>query len=451
MYACLNGRLRRTASGVLFLGVLLAKPCLAGGLAPIIVVPPLSQTVSYHGNATFSVVASSLTTMDYQWLKDSVSIAGATASSYTVTNAHATDAGVYAVKVTNAGGTVTSSGATLTVLGPPEITNQPSSQVVVQGQNASFSVGAVGTGTLHYRWSLDSAQLGPDNSTLTISNAGTNNAGNYVVVVNNSYGSVTSAVATLTVEVPAGITTQPQNQTAVQGQTASFSVAASGTAPLSYQWNFNGSGVPVGTNGTLALTNATLVLANVQSNQAGNYTVVVTNPWGSVTSAVATLTVNVSPTVTTQPQSQVVTQGQNVTFSVVATGTAPFHYKWYLNGSQLGPDNSTLTINNVGANNSGNYAVVVNNSWGSVTSSVAALTFSNPIVTLSVPASEGMSVSGFTFQLTLPAGGTYVIQASTDLQAWTPIITNVASTSIVVYTDTAAAAYRYRFYRAVLR
>jgi hypothetical protein len=170
-----------------------------------------------------------------------------------------------------------------------------------------------------------------------------------------------------------------------------------------------------------------------------------------VTSAVATLTVNVSPTVTTQPQSQVVTQGQNVTFSVVATGTAPFHYKWYLNGSQLGPDNSTLTINNVGANNSGNYAVVVNNSWGSVTSSVAALTFSNPIVTLSVPASEGMSVSGFTFQLTLPAGGTYVIQASTDLQAWTPIITNVASTSIVVYTDTAAAAYRYRFYRAVLR
>src|SRR5260370_16737962 len=204
MYACLNGGVGRTGGGVVFLGVLRARRCLGGGIGIIIVVPPLSQTVSYHGSATFSVVASSLTTMDYQWLKDSVDIAGATGSSYTVTNAHATDAGVYAVKVTNAGGTVTSSGATLTVLGPPEITNQPSSQVVLQDQNASFSVGAVGTGTLHYRWSLNGSQLGPDNSTLTISNAGTNNAGNYAVVVNNSYGSVTSVVARVPVQVPAG-------------------------------------------------------------------------------------------------------------------------------------------------------------------------------------------------------------------------------------------------------
>src|SRR5439155_955559 len=103
------------------------------------------------------------------------------------------------------------------------------------------------------------------------------------------------------------------------GQTASFSVLASGDTPLSYQWNFNGTALSGATNATLGLT-------NVQTNQAGNYTVLVANNWGSVTSAVATLTVYVPPAIATQPQSLTVTQAQTASFSVVASGTATLSY-----------------------------------------------------------------------------------------------------------------------------
>src|SRR4029077_6841887 len=105
------------------------------------------------------------------------------------------------------------------------------------------------------------------------------------------------------VRVPAQIAAQPVNQAVVLGQNASFSVAAFGDAPLSYQWNFNGTDLSGETGSALALT-------NVQTNQAGNYTVLVANDYGSVTSRVATLTVSFPPTITSQPQSLVVTQAQ---------------------------------------------------------------------------------------------------------------------------------------------
>ena len=105
----------------------------------------------------------------------------------------------------------------------------------------------------------------------------------------NGAGAVTSAVATLTVLVPPAIVAQPQSQTVTQGGTAAFSLTATGTAPLSYQWRFNGTNL---SGGTLSY----YTLGNVRTNKSGNYTVTVTNGAGMVTSAVATLTVLV-PTV----------------------------------------------------------------------------------------------------------------------------------------------------------
>jgi len=129
---------------------------------------------------------------------------------------------------------------------------------------------------------------GARNLTLTLSGIGTNKAGNYTVAVNNSYGSMTSAVAVLTVYVPPAIMTQPLSQTVTQGQDATFLVAANGTAPFSYQWQFCGTDVA-------GATNATLVVTNAQLGQAGNYGVTVTNPWGAAVSASALLTVVVPP------------------------------------------------------------------------------------------------------------------------------------------------------------
>jgi hypothetical protein len=84
------------------------------------------------------------------------------------------------------------------------------------------------------------------------------------------------------------INSQPTNQMVMVGGTAAFSVVASGTPPLSYQWNFNGTNL-------VGATNTTLILTNVQLSQAANYTIIITNTWGSVTSSVATLTVAPSP------------------------------------------------------------------------------------------------------------------------------------------------------------
>ena len=114
------------------------------------------------------------------------------------------------------------------------------------------------------------------------------------------------------------ITTQPQSQTMAVGVTSSFTVAASGTAPLSYQWQFNGAPVSSATNSLLTLERQPL---------AGNYTVIVTNPLTSVTSSVAVLTVVVPPAIVTQPVGQNVVAGTNAGFSVTASGTAPRGYR----------------------------------------------------------------------------------------------------------------------------
>jgi uncharacterized protein YjbI with pentapeptide repeats len=439
------GRLQYFAGCLLLTGLFLARPCAALGPPPVITVQPSSQTVLYQGTATFSVTATSGTGMSYQWLKNSANISGATSSSYTIVNAQTTDAGTYSVTIVNGGGSTTSDPATLTVDLPPTITTQPLSQTVTAGQNVTFSVAASSTTSLGYQWYFNGTALpGATSSTLSLGNVQTNNAGNYTVVVSNVAGSVTSGAATLTVNVPPGITTQPLSKTVTVGQNVIFSVAAGGTAPLSYQWSFNGAALS-------GATSSALTLSNVQTSIAGSYSVVVANVAGSATSAVATLTVYVPPGITSQPQSQTTIQGQNASFSVTASGTAPLSYQWNFNGAALsGATSSELTLSNVQTRIAGNYSVVVTNIAGSITSAAATLIVTNPVVALSFPVGAAMASDGFTFQLSVPVGSTYVILASTDLQAWTPIATNVAATATVVFTDSAAASHPNRFYQAIV-
>jgi hypothetical protein len=380
-----KGWVRYIAIIAVFAGFLLSQKCLASGPPPVITVQPQSQNVPLLGIVTFSVTASSGTTMSYQWYFDGNPISGATSRTYTILTLLGSDAGVYCVKVSNAGGSVTSSNAYLNVTPPPGIATQPQNQTVTQGQSASFSVAASGTGPFTYQWYFNGSSMGNAGSsaTLNLSNVGTANAGSYYVVVSNSGGSTTSSTASLTVNVPVSITSQPQSQAVTQGQNASFSVAASGTFPLSYQWYRNGSAIS-GAN------SSSLTVSGAQTNQAGSYTVAVSNPAGSATSQAAALTVYVPAGITTQPQSQVVTQGQNVSFSIVASGTAPLTYYWYFNGTYLGSadNNSSISINNIGTNNAGNYTVVAQNNWGSATSSVATLTVLSPPVITTQPASQ---------------------------------------------------------------
>src|SRR6185436_2796309 len=144
----------------------------------------------------------------------------------------------------------------------------------------------------------------------------------------NLAGNITSQDATLTVLAPPGISAQPHDQVAIAGTMVQFDVTASGTAPLHYQWRFNGGDLP-GQN------NPQLTLNNVQPGQAGNYTVVITNVAGSVTSAVAVLSVLVPPSITGDPADATVLDGDPVTFTVSATGTAPLAYQWRKDGLDI--------------------------------------------------------------------------------------------------------------------
>ena len=221
---------------------------------------------------------------------------------------------------------------------------------------------------------------GATNTALNLTGVALSAAGNYTVIVSNSVGSVTSQVAVLTV-MPARptITTQPESVTVREGTNVNFTVIASSSTPLLYQWVFNSTGLPGATNSTLDLT-------NVVVGDGGNYTVIVGNSGGSVTSLVAVLTVlAISPVITTQPVSLTVFEGTNVTFTVAATGTAPLTYRWARNTTPISnATNAALSLSNVALSASGNYTVTVSNSAGSVSSEVALLTVlpAPPVITV---------------------------------------------------------------------
>ncbi|HZV86935.1 MAG TPA: hypothetical protein VFF95_05265 [Candidatus Binatus sp.] len=268
-----------------------------------------------------------------------------------------------------------SNGATKTVA--PTIAAQPSSQVVTAGQTATFSVAANGTAPFSYQWLKNNANIGGATAasyTTPATIAGDSGA-KFDVVVSNSAGNVTSAMATLTVNaatVAPAITTQPANQSVTVGQTATFSVTATGTAPLSYQWQKNSANISGATSASYTTP------ATAAADNGAKFDVIVSNAAGSQTSTGATLTVNaaaVAPTITTQPANQTVTLGQTAAFSVTATGTAPLSYQWQKNSTNISGATSAsyTTPATASGDNGAKFDVIVSNTVGSQTSAMAAL------------------------------------------------------------------------------
>jgi PBP1b-binding outer membrane lipoprotein LpoB len=275
----------------------LANPGGGGGnpVAPTLTVQPASVTVTAGQPATFSVVASGTAPISYQWRKNTANIAGATASSYTTAATTTADSGSkFDVVVKNSAGSITSSQATLTVnaaSAAPTITTQPANQTVTAGQTAMFSIAASGTAPLSYQWRKNTANItgATAASYTTPATTSADSGAKFDVVISNSAGNITSSQATLTVSsVPVAptISTQPANQTVTAGQTATFSVVASGTAPLTYQWQKNGAAITSAT----AASYTTPVTTTADSGEL--FRVVVSNSAGNITSNSATLTVN---------------------------------------------------------------------------------------------------------------------------------------------------------------
>src|SRR5882762_6980219 len=155
----LRTRLRIPAVALVLLGLLMAVPAGASGPPPVITQQPQSQNAPLLGIVTFSVTATSGTTMTYQWYKNGVAIPGATSSSYTILTLLGSDAGAYTVKVTNAGGSVMSDTAYLNIPPPPTIISQPQSQTVLVGQSASFLVTASSSLSMSYQWYFNGVSI----------------------------------------------------------------------------------------------------------------------------------------------------------------------------------------------------------------------------------------------------------------------------------------------------
>ncbi len=253
---------------------------------------PQDLTVNAGELAQFTLNVAGALPLIYQWFFNQTNLlAGATNSSLLLSNAQATNSGLYSATVTNSFGAMTSTVATLTVLSAPFIVSQPADQNVSPGDTASFAVQAAAIPSATFQWFFNETNLLVDstNSSLIVSNAQNENAGLYSVVLANNLGAVTSRLASLTLGVPAFIITQPQNASVIPGQTARFTVSAGGTPPLSYQWYFNCTNLLTGaTAGTLELT-------NVNPSQAGDYCVAVSNAFGTEFSLPAALRVVTPP------------------------------------------------------------------------------------------------------------------------------------------------------------
>jgi len=433
---------------------------MSSNVALSVVLSPASRTNYAGSTATFSAPTFSPESLNFQWQQNGTNlvngnnISGATNSVLTIANVQDVDAGVYRTIVSDAFTNLTTSNAVLTVNDLPFIATQPQSQTVLAGNTVIFSSTAYGASPLVLQWYFNGAPVGlpiggTNFTTYTLSNVSSNQTGNYTVQAVNGYGSVMSSNATLTVIYPPVITAQPVDRTNAANSTVTFSVTVSSLSAVNYQWKQNDTNLVNGGKFS-GVTNNSLTITGVSSNEAAIYSVTVTNVAGNVTSSNATLTVIYPPIITTQPVGQRLVMGNGVSFNVVLSGTAPFNYQWCFNaGNLLNATNAVYAIQAIGTNNTGNYSVVVTNLAGGVTSS-------NALLTVLVPPSLVLQLwAGYpVLNLNGMLSNNFVVQYNADLTStnWINLLTlSNLLTSPYEFLDPAGNDQPTRFYRVLMQ
>jgi len=359
---------------------------------------PKSVTRTAGETAAFTVAASG-TGLTYQWQykkagsstwSNSTSASAKTAT-LSVDAVEARNGYQYRCMVTDTkGNTVTSAAATLTVKPALTITAQPKSVTRTAGETATFTVSATGNG-LTYQWQYktvggswrNSTTGGCNTATLSVGAVEARSGYQYRCVVTDAGGAtVTSVAATLTVKPALTITAQPKSVTKTAGETATFTVSASGTG-LTYQWQYKTVGGSWRNSTTGGCNTATLSVGAVEARSGYQYRCVVTDAGGAtVTSVAATLTVKPALTITAQPKSVTKTAGETATFTVSASG-AGLTYQWqyktvggsWRNSTTGGCNTATLSVGAVEARNGYQYRCVVTDASGATaTSNPATLT-----------------------------------------------------------------------------
>jgi len=431
-----------------------AANVMSSNAALTVVLSPTNQTCYASNTATFTAPSFGLDSLNYQWQKNGANlsnagnISGATNSTLIIASVSDADAATYRAVVSDANSGLTTSNAIMTVIDPPSITAQPTNLLVLAGTNVVFGVTVTGTPPLRYQWLFNSTNLlNATNAVYTIPTVGTNCAGNYSVLVSNRAANITSSNAALTVVL------SPTNQTNYASSAATFVLTAASPETLNYQWQKNGTNLSNGGKISGATTN-TLFIANISDADAATYSAVVSDTYTHVTTSNAALAVIDTLLDVSDPQSQTVLQGSNVTFNFTVYGEGPFLFQWFFNfnGSPLTStliqtNVGSITLTNVGLSQTGYYQAKVINGNGSLWSGYAYLTvIVRPTLNLQL-------LSGYPLlDLGGPLGYNFVVQYSTNLATanWIDLlsITNLSS-SPYQFLDPSGVGQPLRFYRAL--
>jgi uncharacterized delta-60 repeat protein len=336
-----------------------------------------SVLVSSGAAATLAVDVTGLGTFSYVWKHDGAVVSGATTATLALSNASSSTAGKYVCEVTSGSTTVASNPINVTIGGAPVFTTQPAAVKTDFANPVTLSCVVTGDAPLTYQWyRYGTAITGATTDTLNLPASSGSATGLYQVVATNGFGQTSSNLVSVVTGTAPTIVTQPSGRSAQVGDYFSISIGVSGSPSPFVQWQKNGVVIPGATGTYVSFSSAT-------TNDSGSYAAVVSNAFGSVTSDACTVAVTVSsgqtpvtPTIQQQPTSQTLTAGYSyVTLSVVASGTPAPTYQWRKDGTAItGSTYSTLSLGWVTLASAGNYDVVVTNSAGSVTSSVAVIT-----------------------------------------------------------------------------
>ena len=408
-----------------------------------IIIQPVSRTVPSGARVEFSVDLCGTAPTGYLWQWDGGALQNASNPSYVINSVSAANAGMYRVAVSNAFGPTTySEWAMLAIQSPPVITQQPESVLTASGTNVSFTVAASGSGPFTYQWRKNGIALaGMTNVTLDLFDVQIPDSGDYSVLVGNAAGSVASAVANLEVYQRVRILTHPASRTVNTNTAVSFTVTASGTGTLRYQWRYMGQDLQ-------DQTNVTLNISSVQLEDSGEYTVLVSDNRSSAESLPATLAVLVRPTVLRHPQGLIVAAGSNVTLSAGIHGGWPLTNRWrrgsanvYTNILSAKETNTTFPFPNIQTNQAFGYAVGVVNGAGS------SLLSSNAFITVVLPPTNTTVLPGADAQFKVQAFGLTRIlyqwkSGNTDIVGATNttlIVSNVQSSQAGTYSVVVSA------------
>jgi sugar lactone lactonase YvrE len=433
---------------------------------------PKSQTVHAGQMVTFTSTAA-VPAIREQWQvsidggSTFTTIKGASRSSLSVRANEARDGEQFRAVFTFPWGIVDSNAATLTVLGPPEITLQPARLSVAVGGTATFTAAASANPVATWQWQSIARGTGTftnlagqTSPTLTLANVALTDTGTrYRVIVSNTLGRTISTVATLYVDVAPQVTVNPTDQQGSAGETVEFKAAASGTPLPKVQWQVSADGGT--TFETIrGATGLTFRLVAQVTDNGDQYRAVFTNPVGTVSTNAAQLTVTGSPVVTIQPKNQTVGVGDDATFTAgVATNPAAT-VQWQVKPDGAsgftdlsGQTSPTLELTNLAVTNSGAlYRAVFTNALGSATTAAAVLVVTDKPIVTAEPARQIVAAGG-TATFTATAVGSSPISVQWEVKArGAASYTNISgATSNVLTLTGVSSSDAGNVYRAVFK